>query len=146
MDKQTKKLLIDFACVAVLLVAIITLGFVVTYKQDKFLKQYPEYAKGIIIDKYVGAKRRPYAKYEFVAKDGKTYEGHQRYMQHKESIMIGDTCEVVYALVDPAISKLLRYDDGTLILHHPRLKDILQQRHMQDRLRNVHKNSPRLFD
>ncbi len=113
MASKNKKYLIK------LIIALsIVLGFIlfvlIGLKQRKSeLERTPAYGYAVIVDTYVGAKARDYVRYEFEV-NGKVYDGHQNYMPHRQSVYIGDTCEVVYAESNPEISRLLTDDNNFL--------------------------------
>ncbi|MDR1671656.1 MAG: hypothetical protein LBR57_03960 [Alistipes sp.] len=146
MDRHSKKQLVILICVLLPLVFVFVYGYLV-YKQDSnLLQQYPMYTKGVVVKLYPRTRgSSPSIKYIFFAND-KEYDGHSNYMSHEESVMIGDTCEVVYASVDPEINKLLKHDDGTLILCHPRLKNIQEMKRIRGKLDKRKKESSGLFD
>jgi hypothetical protein len=113
MATKNKRLL-----VALIIVLSLVLGFIlfvlIGLKQRKSeLERTPAYGYAVIVDTYVGAKARDFVRYEFVV-NGKVYDGHQNYKPHRQSVNIGDTCEVVYAEINPKISRLLTDDNNFL--------------------------------
>lgn len=113
MKKEVRKQLIILSCILVPLIGFITYGLLITSQEDKLLEKEAVYTTAIIADTYVGTKARHFVRYEFVVND-KVYDGHQNYMPHREFVIIGDTCEVVYAESNPEISRLLTDDNDFL--------------------------------
>ena len=112
-NKETKKLAITAVVLSSLLLGFIIGGIYVVNEQDKLLEKNPVHSFAKIVETYVGAKARHYVRYEFMD-NGKIYDGNQSYMQHRQSVNIGDTCEVVYAKSNPEISRLLKDDNNFL--------------------------------
>jgi len=108
-----KKQLITAAVLFSLILGFIIVGIYVVNEEDKLLEKNPVHSFATIVDTYVGTKARHFVRYEFVA-NGKIYDGHQNYMPHREFVIIGDTCEVVYAESNPEISRLLTDDNDFL--------------------------------
>ncbi|MGE0021548.1 MAG: hypothetical protein AB7S72_17890 [Draconibacterium sp.] len=113
MKLGNKKQLIIAAVLFSLILGFIIVGIYVVNEEDKLLKQNPIHTFAIIMDTYVGTKARHFVRYEFVV-NGKVYDGHKRYMPHRQVVNIGDTCEVVYAESNPEISRLLTDDNNFL--------------------------------
>jgi len=112
-----KKEILKLILIAIPIVGFIVFVLIGLNSRDTKLEKEPAYTYAIIVKTYVGAKARHYIKYEFKVK-GQTFSGDQGYMEHKEFIQIGDTCEVEYALTNPEISRLLENEDETLIIRN----------------------------
>lgn len=113
MKLGNKKHLITAAVLFFLILGFIIVGICVVNEEDKLLEENPVHSLAMIVETYVGAKARDYVRYEFMV-NGKVYDGHQNYMPHRQSVNIGDTCEVVYAESNPKISRLLTDDNNFL--------------------------------
>jgi len=113
MKLGNKKELIPAAVLFSLLLGFIIYGICLVNEENKLLKENPVQSLATIVETYVGAKARDYVRYEFMV-NGKVYDGHQGYMPHRQSVIIGDTCEVVYAESNPKISRLLTDDNSFL--------------------------------
>ena len=115
MKLGNKKQLITAAVLFSSILGFIIVGICVVNEEDKLLEENPVHSLAIVVETYVGAKARDYVRYEFVVND-KVYDGHQNYLPYKQPVEIGDTCEVVYAVSNPKISRLLTDDNNLLKL------------------------------
>lgn len=122
MQSENKKQLIALAVISSLFLGFILIGFHVVNEENRLLEQNPVYSIGIIAETYIGAKARHYVRYDFKV-NGKTYDGHQNYMPHRQYVTIGDTCQVVYAKSNPKISELLTDDNKLLKIRPIRIKN-----------------------
>lgn len=110
MKLGNKKQLITVAILFSLILGFIVVGIYVVNEEDKLLEKNPVHSFAMIVETYVGTKARHFVRYEFVV-NSKVYDGHQNYIPHREFVIIGDTCEVVYAESNPEISRLLTDDN-----------------------------------
>jgi len=113
MASKNKRLLVTLIIVLSLVLGFIFFVLIGLKQRNSELERAPAYGYAVIVDTYVGAKARDFVRYEFVV-NGKVYDGHQNYMPHRQSVNIGDTCEVVYAKNNPEISRLLTDDNKFL--------------------------------
>lgn len=96
-----------------LLLSVILVGLFIVRKENQELEMNPVYDYAVIVEMYVGTKARDFVKYEFRF-GNEIFYGSQSYMAHKECILIGDSCEVVYASTNPKINRLLTYENKFL--------------------------------
>lgn len=113
MASKNKRLLVTLIIVLSLVLGFILFVLIGLKQRKSELERTPAYGYAVIVDTYVGAKARDFVRYEFVV-NGMVYDGHQNYLPHRQSVNIGDTCEVVYAESNPKISRLLTYDNNFL--------------------------------
>jgi hypothetical protein len=113
MASKNKRLLVTLIIILSLVLGFVLFILIGLKQRKNELENSPAYGYAIIVDTYVGAKARDFVRYEFVVR-GKVYGGHQNYMPHRQSVNIGDTCEVVYAESNPEISRLLTDDNNFL--------------------------------
>jgi hypothetical protein len=113
MATKNKRLLVTLIIVLSLVLGFIFFVLIGLKQRKSELERTPAYGYAVIVDTYVGAKARDFVRYEFVV-NGKVYDGHQNYMPHRQSVNIGDTCEIVYADSNPEISRLLTDDNKFL--------------------------------
>lgn len=113
MASKNKRLLVTLIIVLSLVLGFILFVLIGLKQRKSELERTPAYGYAVIVDTYVGAKARDFVRYEFVV-NGVVYDGHQNYLPHRQSVNIGDTCEVVYAESNPKISRLLTDDNNFL--------------------------------
>ncbi len=113
MASKNKRLLVTLIIVLSLVLGFILFVLIGLKQRKSELERTPAYGYAVIVDTYVGAKARDFVRYEFVV-NGMVYDGYQNYLPHRQSVNIGDTCEVVYAESNPKISRLLTDDNNFL--------------------------------